>query len=378
MALTGKIARIDLASGRIQTRPVTPELRAAFLGGNGIGGYLQYVLSQAQAESAEESASLWIDAGLLSGTPAPDADRVVVTARSAAARFVESHLLKGFFGPELRFAGFDHVIVEGRAPSPVFLWLNDGRIQIREAADMWLDTPNQVRRRIRDRMMAEDACVMAMGTDGPIHDHEAAAGGGCASPGDGLAAAMGALNLKAVAVRGTRAIAIADPQSAIETLRHIMGQRQVRADEVGAEEIEWLEDRMPAAVASESAGRVLDALGIAQKGLRLQADDEQQEQIYTLFRAVTGLTYSQKDLLKAGERATNVERLLNLKAGYRRRDEPYHNALLGCRGAMDRVSDERLFDRVLDRYYAVHGWDRQGRPSRATLKRLGLDRELAI
>ena len=389
VALKGKIAQIDLEGGRIQTRSVSPELRTAFLGGRGVGGYLQYIAGQMQPGRTEKIGSLRIDAGLLSGTPAPAADRVMITARSFSNRFAATHLLEGFFGPELRFAGFDHLIIGGRAPQPVYLWLKDGRIEIRDAAEMHHDDPAQVRQRIRVKLMEEDAQVLAMMSDGPTRIHESAANSSVRPPqAGGLASAMDALNLIAIAVRGTRAIAIADPEDAVEVLQHIMRRRLAPADngpDLGAaEKIKWLEDRMQTVVAGESAGRVLDALGIAQRVLPYPRDPEQWRAVCKLFRSVTGLKYSEGDLLGAGERMTNIERLINLKAGYRRQDEPGHNPLLGYErlfdknGVMRREPADRLLDRVLDAYYAVHGWDQQGRPTRPTLRRLGLERDLKI
>ena len=149
--------------------------------------------------------------GPLTGTAGPAVGRFVVCGKSPATGLWAESNCGGFWGPELRFAGFDGLWITGKAEEPVYLWINDGRFEIREAAHLWgLDT-YEIQSKIKEELGQPSARVAGIGLAGEngvlfaniMCDHGRAAGR------TGLGAVMGAKNLKAIAVKGNSRIPLA-------------------------------------------------------------------------------------------------------------------------------------------------------------------------
>ena len=218
MALNRKIAIIDLSTGEIETKEIPKELRELYLGGRGIDMYLLYNHVKPGIDALGPDNVFLVSAGLLTGTPAPASSRTHVGGKSPLTGAIGSSNMGGFFGPELRFAGFDHLLVKGKASKPVYIWINNGKIEIKDAEYMWGEDSNQAQVSIREELGDEEIKTMTIGVAGEnlvrfanVRTSVKNAGGRT-----GMGAIMGSKNLKAIAVRGTMSIEIADPKGSLE------------------------------------------------------------------------------------------------------------------------------------------------------------------
>ncbi len=213
-----KAAFIDLTSGSIRVMPIPEELRLRFLGGRGIDMYLLYNLVGPGVDPLGPDNVLLVSAGLLTGTPAPAAARTHVAAKSPLTGLLGSSNMGGFFGPELRFAGFDHLIIKGRAAKPVFIFVHNGDIRILDATPFWGADSLETQEVLRERLSDPDIKIMTIGVAGENLVRFANVRTGPKNSGGrtGMGAVMGSKNLKAIAVRGTLPIPIADPKGALQ------------------------------------------------------------------------------------------------------------------------------------------------------------------
>lgn len=217
MAVKRNAAFVDLTSGEVEIREIPQELRELFLGGRGIDMYLLYHLLEPGIDPLGPDNVLLVSAGPLTGTPAPAAARTHVGGKSPLTNMVGSANMGGFFAAELRFAGFDHLVVRGRAEKPCYLWIHNGTIEIRDAAHLWGKDVVETQVGIRREMDDEDVKVLTIGPAGENLVRYANVMTGIKNAGGrtGMGALMGSKNLKAVAARGTLPIALADPKGAL-------------------------------------------------------------------------------------------------------------------------------------------------------------------
>jgi aldehyde:ferredoxin oxidoreductase len=226
MALNRKIAYIDLGTGKIDIEPIPLEWRRKFIGGRGLDAYLLYRNAPEGCDPLGPENPLLISAGLLVGTMASASARTHVMAKSPLTRLLGSANMGGFFAPEMRWAGFDHLIIKGRAEKPVYLFIHDGAIEIRSARNVWgsgvYDTQEIIRRELDD----PEAQVLCIGQAGEnlVRFANVMTGRKNAAGRTGLGAVMGSKNLKAVACRGSLSIQIKFPQEALEYNKQIIDQ----------------------------------------------------------------------------------------------------------------------------------------------------------
>ena len=219
-----KIAYVDLSSGEVTIEPIPEAIRRMYLGGRGIDVYLLYNRAPQGCDPLGPQNVLTVSAGLVGGTLAPSSGRCHIGAKSPLTGLIGSSNLGGFFAPELRFAGFDHLVVTGRADHPVYLWVNDGKIEILDATHLWgkdtADTPAIVRKNHGD----EDIKVLSIGVAGEnlVRFASVLSGLKNAAGRSGMGCVMGSKRLKAIAVRGTRDLNIAYTENALQYLEHLM------------------------------------------------------------------------------------------------------------------------------------------------------------
>ncbi len=203
---------INLSTGEIQERAVPASWQEAYLGGASLAARLLYDSLPSDREALSEEAPLLFLNGPLSGTLGPAVGRFVVCGLSPlTGRWAESHC-GGFWGPELRFAGYDGVWIVGRAAEPVYLWIHNGQVEIRPARHLWGQDTYRTQEQIRAEIGIPGvrvACVGPAAENGVLFagifcDHGRTAGR------TGLGTVMAARNLKAIAVRGTGVIPLAD------------------------------------------------------------------------------------------------------------------------------------------------------------------------
>ncbi len=209
------ILKIHLGEGRIERLDVPSAWRNDFLGGASLAARLLYPVLTADLNPLTPQAPLLFLTGPLTGTAGPTVGRFVVCGKGAATGLWAESNCGGFWGPELRFAGYDGLWIEGRSDRPVYLMIQDDHIEIRPAEHLWgLDT-YETQEQIKAELGQSGWHVAVIGPAGErgvrfagiYCDHGRAAGR------TGLGAVMGAKNLKAIAVRGTRKnLPLADPE----------------------------------------------------------------------------------------------------------------------------------------------------------------------
>ena len=211
----GKMLFIDLTKGESEERPLSQEMAEQFIGGYGIGAKVLFDMMKPGADALGPDNIIGFATGLLNGTGALFSGRYTVVCKSPVTGGWNDANSGGFFGPELKKAGFDAVFVNGAAKSPVYIWINDGKVEIKDAAHLWgkdvVETEDALKAELGEKKLRAAvigpageklSLIAAVINDG----HRAAGRGGCG-------AVMGSKNLKAVVVRGTGSISTADPET---------------------------------------------------------------------------------------------------------------------------------------------------------------------
>jgi len=211
----GKVARINLTNRGVVTEVPDEELLRKFIGGSGFGAAILYTSTDSETDPLSEDNVLIFMTGPLTGTPVISSDRFEVVTKSPLTGIYCESNCGGHWGEKLKRSGFDGLIIEGRSAVPVYLWVHDGQVEIRDASHLWgLDTfATWARVRQETHEEAEVACIGPAGeklvkfasivTDGV---HARAAGRG------GVGTVMGSKNLKAIAVFGEADIRVYDPK----------------------------------------------------------------------------------------------------------------------------------------------------------------------
>ena len=220
---TGKILRVDLTTGRISYEP-SMKYAKEWLGGSGIDQWIVYKEVKPWVSPYEPANRLTFGAGPLVGTLAPGSCRLSAGSKNAMTSGIGTSNSCSFFGAELKFAGYDHIIIHGKAKNPVYLWINDDQIKIREASHIWGNTTWETVNSIRQELGSNDIQLVSIGPAGEnlvrgacIIQNTGRALGRC-----GLGGVMGAKNLKAIAVRGSGGVEIAEQSRFMEAVDKIL------------------------------------------------------------------------------------------------------------------------------------------------------------
>jgi aldehyde:ferredoxin oxidoreductase len=205
---TGKVLRVNLSNEKISTEPINREWTKRFIGGKGLGARYLFEELKPGVDPLSPDNVLMIWTGPLVGTMVPLTSRyAVVTKSPLTGTFLDSYA-GGYFGPELKYAGFDGVIIKGKASKPVYLWINDGKAELKDAKNIWGKDNFKTEELIRKETGEKRARVASTGPAGEklsliagiTSDISRNAGRG------GSGAVFGSKNLKAVAVRGTQGV----------------------------------------------------------------------------------------------------------------------------------------------------------------------------
>ena len=210
----GRLLRVDLTAGELWDEPLNEGYARGFVGGSGLAARYVYDMVDAQTDPLGPANPLIFMTGPLVGTAMPSAGRYAVCGLSPLTGIWGEANSGGFFGPELRFAGYDGIIFTGRAERPVWLSIVEGRAALHAATELWGLDCYATQARVREVLGQPRARVACIGQAGEqqvklaavMNDHGRAAGR------TGMGAVMGAKNLKAVAVRGTAPVPVADPE----------------------------------------------------------------------------------------------------------------------------------------------------------------------
>jgi len=226
MALDRKIAYINLSTGEIKAKPIPLEMRKKFLGGRGMDAYLLYNHTKKGCDPLGPDNALIVSGGLLTATCASATARTHVMAKSPLTGLLGSCNMGGFFAPELAWAGFHHLVIKGQAKKPVYIYIHNGDIEIRDAGALWGKTTTDTQWAIRDELNDQEVKSLVIGPAGENLVRWANVMTGIKNAGGrtGMGCVMGAKNLKAVAVRGTGDIKIAHPVEAFEYNKRFIEQ----------------------------------------------------------------------------------------------------------------------------------------------------------
>ncbi len=226
MALNRKIAYIDLSTGETETRPIPLDVRKKFLGGRGLDAYLLYNHTKKGCDPLGPENVLLISGGILTATCASATARTHIMAKSPLTGLLGSANMGGFFAPELAWAGFHHLVIKGKAEKPVYIWIHNGEIEIRDAAHLWGKTTTETQWTIREDLGDEEVKSAVIGPAGEnlVRFANVMTGVKNAAGRTGMGCVMGSKNLKAVAVRGTMDIEIAHPIDALEYNKQFIDQ----------------------------------------------------------------------------------------------------------------------------------------------------------
>lgn len=205
----GWILRVNLESGAIGKEPLYEDLVREFVGGAGLAARIFYEEVPAKIDAFAPENKLIMMTGPVNGTMVPTASRAVLCAKSPTTGSFFHSSFGGFFAPELKAAGYDGMIIEGKAKHPVYLWIDDDTVEIRDARHLWGQSTFHAQSAIRKEIGDDEIHVATIGVAGEaglayamvLLDMRAAGRGG-------VGAVMGSKNLKGMAVRGTGGVSV--------------------------------------------------------------------------------------------------------------------------------------------------------------------------
>ena len=211
-AYAGKILRVDLTSGRIRTEPIDPQQARQYVGGRGLATRIFCDEVDPATDPLAPENKLIFATGPLTGTSAVCGGRFMVVTRGPLTGTIACSNCGGDFGPELKYAGYDMIVFEGAAADPVILVVKDESVELRPAGELWGKTVHQTEDDLHEQFGDGFKCV-SIGPAGEklvrfasiMNDKHRAAGR------SGVGAVMGSKKLKAVVVRGTGGVTVAEP-----------------------------------------------------------------------------------------------------------------------------------------------------------------------
>jgi aldehyde:ferredoxin oxidoreductase len=222
-AETGFNLEIDLSRGNIERVETDPGLTELHLGGLGTNTKILWDRVPPEVEPFSSDNPLIFGTGLLVGTPAPGANRTIVSSISPQTLLMAYSMIGGFWAPELKQAGYDKVVIRGKSPEWVYLWINNDKVEIRDASHLKGKGTFETMDLVREELKEPQAQVASIGLAGENRVYFASIEAGKGSAGRlGLGAIMGDKKLKAIAVRGTKDINIARPAEFIGLCNEVM------------------------------------------------------------------------------------------------------------------------------------------------------------
>jgi benzoyl-CoA reductase subunit BamB len=230
-AETGFNLEIDLSRGNIERVETDPQLTELHLGGLGTNTKILWDRVPPETEPFSPDNLLIFGTGLLCGTPAPGANRTIVSTISPQTQLMAYSMMGGFWAPELKHAGYDKVILRGKSPKLVYLWIHNDKVEIRDATHLKGKGAVETAELIQQELKQPNAQVAAIGLAGENRVYTASIEQGRSSASRlGVGAVMGDKGLKAIAVRGTKDINLARPDEFIGLCNEVLKYIKVREE----------------------------------------------------------------------------------------------------------------------------------------------------
>lgn len=221
----GKILHVNLTSGELSVEEPPESFYRKYLGGSALN--MHYMLKEmpANADPLGPDNVLCLSVGVTTGAPVSGQSRMTSTAKSPLTGAIGDAQCGGFFPAEMKFAGFDAFIIKGKSPKPVYLWVNDGRYELRDASHLWGKITGDAEAILKEELGDDKIEVAQVGPAGERGVRYAAIinMSNRANGRTGMGAVMGSKNLKAVVVRGKQGkknFAMADKQAVSNLARH--------------------------------------------------------------------------------------------------------------------------------------------------------------
>jgi aldehyde:ferredoxin oxidoreductase len=210
----GTVLRIDLSSRQIRKEPLNMGWAHEFIGGRGLNSRKLYDEIKPGTDPLGPDNPLIIGIGPCNGTLVPGSSSVTITTKSPLSGFHGDASTRAYFGAEMKYAGYDQIIIEGRSDQSVYVWIEDDKVEIRDASHLWgkntRETISNLERENRDPGIA----VLCIGPAGENLVKFASIMGpmGRAAGRTGVGAVMGSKRVKAIAIRGTKGVKVANPE----------------------------------------------------------------------------------------------------------------------------------------------------------------------
>jgi len=237
----GKILRVDLSNSSYAVEDLDPDLAKDYIGGRGLATKIFFDEVDPAVDAFSPDNKLIFATGPLTGTGVIASSRYMVVTKSPLTGCIACSNSGGYFGPEIKFAGYDIIIFEGKAPEPVYLVIKDDTIEFKSAVDLWGKntdvTEDLIREELGDAWKAEEFRIASIGPAGEklsrvaciINDKTRAAGR------SGVGGVMGSKNLKAIAVTGTKGVPVVDRKKFRETVRASIDKNRSEVAKVTAQ-----------------------------------------------------------------------------------------------------------------------------------------------
>src|SRR3990170_2223660 len=230
-AETGYNLEIDLSRGNIERIETDPKLTELHLGGLGTNTKILLDRVPPETEPFSPDNLLIFSTGLLCGTPATGCNRTIVSTVSPQTGLMAFSMMGGFFAPELKYAGYDKVILRGKSPDLVYVWIHDDKVEIRDASHLRGKGAVETVEMIRQELNEPKAHVAAIGLAGENRVYLASIEHGRSSASRlGIGAVMGDKGIKAIAVRGTGDVNTARPAEFVQLCNDILKYIQYREE----------------------------------------------------------------------------------------------------------------------------------------------------
>lgn len=213
LAYMGKLIRAKLSEGTVEIEDLNMDDARGYIGGAGLGTKMVYDEVPPSADPLGPENKIMFVTGPITGTTYPTSGRYEVCTKSPLTGMWVDASSAGYWAVDFKKAGFDAIIVEGVSEKPVYLWISDGKAELRDASHLWGKDSYATQDAIKKELDDKRACVLCIGQAGEkkvlisavMNDEGRAAGRA------GVGAVMGSKNLKAIAVRGKKKVEVADP-----------------------------------------------------------------------------------------------------------------------------------------------------------------------
>ena len=230
-AETGFNLEIDLSRGSIEREATDQKLTELYLGGLGTNAKILWDRVPPEVEPFSPENLLIFGTGLLTGTPAPGANRTIISTISPQTGLMAYSMMGGFFAPELKYAGYDKIVFRGKSPSLVYIWINNDKVEIRDASHLRGKGAIETAELIKKELKEPNAQIAAIGLAGENRVFTASIEQGRSSSSRlGVGAVMGDKGIKAVVVRGTKDINLARPAEFLQHCNEVLQYIKLRAD----------------------------------------------------------------------------------------------------------------------------------------------------